>query len=69
MSDLRIDFLEKKLEVMQSEVSEVLGEMQTTIQALARMLKIATETTNVRLTSLENPAVKQEEVRTEGVEL
>lgn len=43
MSDLdfRYKLLEQKVEVMQKEVSQVLHEMQTTIQAIAQTYSVA----------------------------
>jgi len=49
--DFRYKLLEQKVEVMQREVSQVLGEMQTTIQAIAATystaLKILVERTDI----------------------
>lgn len=50
---LRIDLLEKKVEVLQSEISQVLGEMQTTIAALTKMVQVGMRITDERLTALE----------------
>lgn len=46
--------LQNDLKQMQSELNEVLMEMQNTMQSLARMNKIAAETFHSRLTTLEN---------------
>jgi hypothetical protein len=61
MSDIRLDLLEKKMEVMQSEISQVLGEMQTTIQAMAKMFQVGMKVIDSRLTSLEGPQEKADE--------
>ncbi len=49
----RLNVLEQKLTVMQSELSEVLGEMQKTIQALAKMTQVGMRVVNDRLDALE----------------
>jgi oligoribonuclease (3'-5' exoribonuclease) len=49
----RLKVLEQKLQVMQKEVSEVLGEMQQAITSLMRAQALATAVTNSRLTEVE----------------
>jgi hypothetical protein len=62
----RVDLIEKKLEVMGQEFSEVLAELQKTTQALARMVQIALRTLDERVTALES-ASKGNEIRKEEV--
>lgn len=72
MSDLRLDLLEKKVEVMQQEFSQVLGELQVTIQGLAKMTQIGLHTLVERVNQLETSGkLVQEEIqeRKEGKEL
>lgn len=53
MDLMRLDLLEKKMDVMQNEISQVLGEMQTTVQALAKMMQVGLRVMDERLTALE----------------
>lgn len=49
----RIQILEQQLQVMQSEISQVLGEMQTSVQALAKMTQVGLRLMDERLRVLE----------------
>ena len=49
----RLKVLEQKLQVMQKEVSEVIGEMQQALTSLMRAQAVATAVTNSRLTEVE----------------
>ena len=53
MNNQRLDFLEQKVIVMQNEVSEVLGEMQSTIQAIAQTYSTALKVAMERIDALE----------------
>lgn len=53
MEDMRIKLLEQKVEVMQKEVSQVLNEMQVTIQAIAKTYSTALKIVMERLDKLE----------------
>lgn len=53
MIEHRLDFLEKKVTVMQDEVSTVLGEMQSTIQAIAATYSTALKVAMQRIDELE----------------
>lgn len=53
MNDLQLDLLEKKVQVIQNEVSEVIGQMQQTIQSLAKMTQIAMRVLDSRISNLE----------------
>lgn len=53
MDLMRLDLLEKKMDVMQNEISQVLGEMQTTVQALAKMMQVGLRVMDERLMALE----------------
>lgn len=48
-----VDSLGKNLQQTQKEISEVLGEMQMTIQGIARALNMSMAVVNERLTRLE----------------
>lgn len=54
MEDMRFRLLEQKVEVMQKEVSQVLQEMQTTIQAIAQTYSVALKVIMERLDAAEN---------------
>lgn len=60
MDNLKLDLLEKKMEVMQVEVSQVLKEMQTTIQALAKMVQVGMRVMDERLSALEPKEIANE---------
>lgn len=56
MSDelnFKVKFLEQKVQVMQNEVSQVLGEMQSTIQAIAATYSTALKVMIQRIDALE----------------
>lgn len=53
MSNMRLDLLEKKLEVMQSELSQILGELQSTIQAIAGMSSAGIKGLDIRIGNVE----------------
>lgn len=59
-----VNSLQKNLQTTQREVSEVLGEMQMTIQGIARALNMSLATINERLTWIENekPTPSEEEL-------
>ena len=61
----RLKVLEQKLQVMQKEVSEVIGEMQQALTSLMRAQAVATAVTNSRLTEVEKLLL---EVPAESVE-
>lgn len=74
-NDFRVQLLEQKVEVMQKEVSQVLNEMQTTIQAIAQTYSVALKVLMERADKVEKhvgmsnvPAQKKEETN-DGVEL
>lgn len=52
-TEFRYKLLEQKVEVMQKEVSQVLGEMQTTIQAIAATYSTALKVLMERTDKLE----------------
>lgn len=71
MSDMRIDLLEKKVEVMQNEIGDVINEMHVTIQGLARMVTVALKSMDARLTAIEPKSMDNTDVPKprEGVDL
>ncbi len=59
MEDMGLKILEQKVIVMQNEVSQVLNEMQSTIQAIAKTYSIALKVMLERIDKLEKGAVTQ----------
>ena len=74
MENFEVKLLEQKVSIMQKEVSQVLQEMQTTIQAIAQTYSIALKVLMERADKLEkhvgmtSTAVAKEE-NTNGTEL
>jgi hypothetical protein len=68
----KLNVLEQKLTVMQQEISQVIGEMQVTMQGLAKMTSAALKLFDERLTALEGPKRINHDIPappTEGKEL
>lgn len=65
----RVTLLEQKVEVMQREVSQVLGEMQTTIQAIAATYSTALKVMMQRVEELEKKVTIPVRSEEEGKEL
>lgn len=58
----RLQMLEQQYIVMQKEISAVLGEMQATTEAMAKMMQVGLRVMDARLNVLEgNPPPKSEE--------
>lgn len=53
MSNLRLDLIEKRLEVMQQEISQVLMELQNTISAIAAMSSAGIKGLDIRISNIE----------------
>lgn len=66
MDSMRLDLLEKKLDVMQGEVSQVLAQMQTTVQALAKMMQVGMRVMDERLSALEPKKEAEDAPKSEG---
>lgn len=66
MDSMRLDLLEKKLDVMQGEVSQVLAQMQTTVQALAKMMQVGMRVMDERLAALEPKKEAEDAPKSEG---
>lgn len=66
MDDMGLRILEQKVLVMQNEISQVLGEMQSTIQAIAKTYSIALKVAMERLDRLEASEKAEKAVGTLG---
>lgn len=69
MSFDRITLVEQKVEIMQKEVSQVLQEMQLTMQSLAITYGTALKVLNSKLEELEKRIPTDSVRSTQGVEL
>lgn len=69
MEDFKVKLLEQKVEVMQREVSQVLGEMQTTIEAIAATYSTALKVMMQRIDDLEKKIAIPMRSEEEGKEL
>jgi hypothetical protein len=61
MLDARVRLLENKLEVMASEFSGVLKELQTTIQGLAKLTTLGIKSVSERVVELEEMRTRLKE--------
>lgn len=71
-NDMRVDFLDKKITAIQTEISQVLNEMQVTVEGLAKMTSVALKLFDERIRVLENAGkeVNQDfDMPRDGIEL
>lgn len=69
---MRVDFLDKKITAIQTEISQVLNEMQVTVEGLAKMTSVALKLFDERIRVFENAGkeVNQDfDMPRDGIEL